>query len=118
MQLDPGLRRDDINILHLGLRPDDVNTHAAVADTNHSVRAGSRSLLLATLDVAGDAAGDAADRGAGPATAAGDGRDAGAGGGTDGRTTHRPLLLWRHVRASDHTRHDRDGRYQCNSFHH
>jgi hypothetical protein len=74
-----------------------------------TARAGSVSLLLATLDVAGDAAHDSADSSASPSAAPGDGCDARPRCGANGRATQRSLLLRAHARASGHACRGHDG---------
>ncbi|MCY1435561.1 hypothetical protein D9M71_516600 [compost metagenome] len=61
-------------------------------------------LLPAASDVAGNPAGNGANRRAGPSAPTGDCGNAGAGRGADGCAAHRPLLLGSHRGAADHAR--------------
>src|SRR5579864_6430067 len=78
---------------------------------------GTAILLVAAFDIAGHSAGDAADDRTGPGVAARDGSNTGPPSGADCSTTHRSLLPWRHVRASDHDRHSPNHRNPAKSFH-
>src|SRR5437764_720913 len=76
-------------------------------------RAQALLLLLGALHVAGNAAGDRADRRARPAAAAGDRGDSCAGECAHGRAADGSLLLRGHGRASDQGCGGHDGRRRC-----